>query len=379
MRSLALLGLGVGFLAILVAAAPLASSGSDPIVNLRWTPYAANPVLPVGPAGSWDDMHVVGGPVLLVNGTYRTWYVGSSDNLGWSTGTATSTDGIHWTKYAGNPILPGDGGSQVLHENGTYKMWYTYAVPDAYSVPWQVRYATSADGIHWEQVLNESVLNVTAGAWDSGTLSVGPVVHGASGYRMWYGATADGMVWRVGLATSRDGISWTKYPGNPIIVPPLAGSWDDFRVHPSSILEAEGELVMWYVSDDTSLVQRIGVATSTDGIHWTAKATPVLDVGANGTWDSGSLSRLSVVRQGDSFRMWFTGINTPSGFTGHWQVGYATASLSGSQPEGPVAPGFLVSGSSALPTVVPLLAASLAGAGLGAMAYAAVDRSRRRP
>lgn len=353
---------------------------TEPWFQLHWNIDPENPVLTAGPAGSWDGMHVVGGPVLFVNGAYRTWYVGSGTNTVWGTGTATSTDGIHWTKDAGNPIIPYDGGSQVVYENHTYKMWYTYAAPDAYAVPWQIRYATSTDGVKWTQVVNWSVLNVTAGAWDSGTLNVGPVLHDASGYRMWYGATADGMRWSAGLATSPDGVHWTKYAGNPIIVPPLAGNWDDFRVHPSSILVDAGQLVMWYVSDDTSLVQRIGVANSADGIHWTAKATPVLDVGANGSWDAGSLSRPFVLRRGNDFQMWFTGINTPSGFTGHWQVGYASTNLSALQPPGPtLPPGPATLASFGVPSLLLASTGSLAGAGVGAATYAVLDRSRRRP
>lgn len=367
----------------------LAVAGTlNPAVGLVWTRYAGNPVLTPGPAGAWDGMHVVGGPVLLVNGTYRLWYVGSNDNLYWATGTATSTDGIHWEKYAGNPILPGDGGSQILFDNGTYRMWYTYAYPDAYSVPWQVDYATSADGIHWTPVVNYSVLNVTAGAWDSYTLSAGPVLHNETGYWMWYGATADEMVWRVGLASSPDGIHWTKYAGNPIIVPPFAGSWDDFRVHPTSLLEIQGELVMWYVSDDTNLVQRIGIATSTDGVHWTPSPKPVVDLGGRGTWDSGSLSRASVLWQGNDFRMWYTGRDGSDGFNGHWQIGYATASLERT-PNGTAPPGSpgtskgdplgIVTALDPAPSrTLAVAAATFAGTGLGASGFAALDRIRPR-
>jgi len=198
-----------------------------------------------------------------------------------------------------------------------------------------VDYAVSTDGVHWTPGANGSVLNVTPGAWDSYTLSPGPVVHDASGYRMWYAATADQMVWRVGLATSPDGIHWTKYAGNPIIVPPFAGSWDDFRVTPSCVLVEDGQLVMWYVSDDTNLTQRIGVAYSEDGIHWTPSPAPALDVGDNGSWDEGSLSRVSVLQQGTLLRMWYTGLDTRSGFTGHWAIGLATATTNESVPPPP--------------------------------------------
>ena len=359
-------------LALLVVVAPLSSGASSPYTRLQWTVYAENPVLAPGPHGTWDDLHVVGGPVLFVNGTYRTWYVGSGDNLVWGTGTATSTDGIHWTKDPSNPVLPYDGGSQVLYENGTYRMWYSYSNPDAYAVPWQVRYATSADGVHWTPVGNYSVLNVTAGAGDAYTLSPGPVIQDAAGYRMWYGATEDEMVWRVGLATSPDGIHWTKYPGNPIIVPPFAGSWDDFRVHPQYILQTADGLVMWYVSDDTSLVQRIGVAVSADGVDWTPNPEPILDIGAPGTWDSGSLSRLSIVQQGENLTMWFTGRSGTSGFDGTWQVGMARAVLNGHHEDA-------IAATTASAGVAILATGGGAATGAGLFLAAGVIRKRPRP
>ena len=373
MRSLLVPALLAAILGTLLALAPVASSASDPFLSLRWTPLAANPILTPGPAGAWDSMHVVGGPVLRVNGTYMMWYVGSADNLYWSTGLATSPDGVHWTKYAGNPVLPSAGGSSVLYENGTYRMWYSIDSPNAYAVPAPIHYATSTDGIHWTDVVNDSVLNVTAGAWDGYTLAPGPVIHNETGYWMWYAATADQMEWRPGLARSPDGIHWTKYAGNPIIVPPFAGSWDDFRVNPTAVLQINGELVLWYVSDDTNLVQRIGVAVSTDGTHWTPSSMPALDIGAPGTWDGGSLSHAAVVQTGQALTMWFTGLETGSGFTGHWQVGVAHAELEAhGESQGILGPPPSAVGAGAL------LLATAGGAGAGAGGYVAAVALRRR-
>jgi len=39
-----------------------------------WEKYADNPVLEVGPSGSWDDKVVAAPCVILVDGIYKMWY-----------------------------------------------------------------------------------------------------------------------------------------------------------------------------------------------------------------------------------------------------------------------------------------------------------------
>ena len=66
-------------------------------------------------------------------------------------------DGVTWQKHTGNPVLgPGDPGDwdsayrgqiALIEDGGLYKMWYSGG---AFSGPWQVGYATSADGLVWD-------------------------------------------------------------------------------------------------------------------------------------------------------------------------------------------------------------------------------------
>jgi len=43
------------------------------------------------------------------------------------------------------------------------------------------------------------------------------VVRDGDEYKLWYSGY-DGKTWRIGLATSRDGINWTKDHRNPVLV-----------------------------------------------------------------------------------------------------------------------------------------------------------------
>jgi hypothetical protein len=103
-----------------------------------WTKHPLNPVLTMGNAGQWDDarVHI---PVVVHDsaaGLYYMFYTGMNRATEiQKIGFATSSDGIAWRKYSGNPVLaPGPSGSwdqktlvigAVIMVRDTFRMWYT--------------------------------------------------------------------------------------------------------------------------------------------------------------------------------------------------------------------------------------------------------------
>jgi hypothetical protein len=101
-------------------------------------PYAASdPVISLGPSGSWDGDFICSPTVIKEESIYRMWYEGEEFDTpvgGERIGYAYSIDGINWRKYDGNPvIMEGQSGSfdedgtfnpMVLKDGNTYKMWY---------------------------------------------------------------------------------------------------------------------------------------------------------------------------------------------------------------------------------------------------------------
>jgi sucrose-6-phosphate hydrolase SacC (GH32 family) len=153
------------------------------------------------------------------------WYTGMDSDGKFRIGYATSSDGINWKKYAGNPVLnlgsTGTWDSDVVRVNAvikdgmTYRMWY---VGNGHN---RIGYATSTDGTHWTKYAGNPVLDVgSSPGWDQGLVSFAGIIFDSGVYKMWYsggGATVfDGSV-RIGYATSPDGIRWTRYPGNPVL------------------------------------------------------------------------------------------------------------------------------------------------------------------
>lgn len=174
----------------------------------------------------------------------------------------------------------------------------------------------------WTKHTGTPVLTVgSAGEWDSKYVESGAVVFDNGAYRMWYSGS-DGSSWAIGCATSPDGITWTKNPGNPVLRPGDKGTWDDAAVFSPSIIYDNGIFQMWYSGEGA--FTKIGYATSPDGVMWTKNpGNPVLDlsVGAN-TWENGGVYYASVLQVGGQYKMWYTGFCTLATST----IGYAESS-----------------------------------------------------
>lgn len=127
---------------------------------------------------------------------------------------AESIDGVNWTRKS-SPVVSSFGNSAVIKNGATY---YMFAEASTQLAAGPIQVLTSSDGINWT-VANNSAITVGVG-WDSANLYpffAAIVYHGT--WYGFYGATANisTTAFSLGLATSPDGINWTKYPGNPVI------------------------------------------------------------------------------------------------------------------------------------------------------------------
>jgi hypothetical protein len=116
------------------------------------------------------------------------------------------------------------------------------------------------------------------GQWDAAGIERVAVIRvGREDWRMWYACT--GQRHSIGLATSKDGVRWTKHPGNPVLEP--TELWEEGYLSPSSVLQVNGKFYLYYwapghVFADPKTgklpppkMKYIALATSEDGIHWT--------------------------------------------------------------------------------------------------------------
>jgi len=82
---------------------------------------------------------------------------------------------------------------------------------------------------------------------------------------MWYTGN-DGADQRIGYATSSDGVDWTKDANNPVLDLGSAGSWDDVHVFIPWVIDDGSTFHMWYTGNDGTNLLRIGYATDTSRV-----------------------------------------------------------------------------------------------------------------
>ena len=331
------------FTAFTLAMLFTASILTNSLAQTAWTKYTDNPVLDLGASGSWESNSIYHPHIIFDNTTYHMWYSawdGNNERIGY----ATSKDGIHWKKYDENPILdPGPSGDwddrgvlagPVLVENDTLKMWYLAE----YSL--KTGLAISTDGVNWTKYDNPATTTAPhahsdpvlqpgmIGSWDDeGGWMVSVLIDGGI-YEGWY-VGDDGGNERLGYATSEDGIHWSKYDDPATTDPPYAesdpvldlgpqGSWDASDIEQCQVIKNGETYQMWYTAALGNLKQT-GYATSTDGMHWTKfDGNPVLKDGPFHTWDNIEACVSSVLFQDPIYKMWYNGYNG-----GHVRIGYA--------------------------------------------------------
>jgi len=300
--------------------------------NNTWTKYGGTPVMTAGSSGSWDESGV-SQPTLLRASPYAMWYAGWNTSDVESIGYATSNYGINWTKYASNPVLiPGTSGKwddygvygpSVIKDGSTYKMWYagfSYANSLA-----QIGYATSTDGITWTKYSGNPVLTKGSSVdFDANGATHPSIIKDGSTYKMWYGGKSKSGWWQIGYATSPDGITWTKYSGNPVVTYGSSGSWNYWGVDSPSVVKDGSTYHMLFIGLKSKNEGAIGYATSTDGINWTEDPSNPQFSKSWEDFESINVGHPSLLKDSNEsvFEAYYRGKNSSP----TWAIGYGAAS-----------------------------------------------------
>jgi sucrose-6-phosphate hydrolase SacC (GH32 family) len=198
-----------------------------------------------------------------------------------------------------DPVLSRDPFSDALNPSIVGRV-NLYSVFDG---QWHTALATSDDAGRWQK--QGIVLHAAPGDYIAGN---GSALSYAGQFWYWYeiGAKASP---RITLARSPDAKSWHREPGLALDLGP-AGSWDERAVADPYVIRIEPFFYMYYLGQDRAVRQRIGVARSTDGIHWEKlRSNPILELddeaglGEPAVWQShGFYWMLYTVREFDEQR-----------------------------------------------------------------------------
>jgi predicted GH43/DUF377 family glycosyl hydrolase len=282
------------------------------------------PVLSPVP-NQWDSSDVLNPSVVFHDQQFWNFYSGFDGSV-WSTGLATSPDGIAWTRR-GRKLSPDRGyiaaNGSALWRNGEFLYWYEEGDKDG---PLRICLARSSDGLHMRKE-SQPVLDVGPyQSWDERDVA-DPYVIEAAGWLYMYYLGQDRAVpphQRIGVARSRDGVSWEKLRSNPIIDMPAPGTggMDERGLGEPAVFVWRGHYWMLLTGRDEHDHRKLAALWSNDGVHWTRQ--PQIFSGDQ-PWNSTVLCDPTVIVTDAGVRVWFGGGDQPRPDEGlHGQIGVGT-------------------------------------------------------
>ena len=223
----------------------LATAPRDGFDGVTWS-IRPEPVIDVGPEGSWDETHVLDPAAILVDGTVYLYYTAVSPKADRAVCLAFSQDGKNFQKHPGNPVAIG-GAPEIVLRDGTFYLYYWKKKPSG--TGYQIHCARSADGMAFEEYGSEPVLPVgPQGSWDSHTVETPRIfTEGGAYYMVYCGSDRyNDYPWHAGLAVSRDLLHWEKFGGNPIFSRGEEGAWDEGAIWFTTVEKIGDRYYMWY-------------------------------------------------------------------------------------------------------------------------------------
>jgi len=140
-----------------------------------------------------------------------------------------------------------------------------------------------------------------SGLQEQGVHYPGVILDGST-YKMWYGGS-DGTYYRIFYATSPDGLSWTRQGLALDLGPP--GAMDDSSVFAPFVLREGSTYKMWYTGGDGSN-NRVMYVESNDGINWGTRELN-LDLGTPGSEESAHVQFPHILVEGGTYHLWYVG------------------------------------------------------------------------
>ena len=289
--------------------------GGDPALTFALD-ERAEPVLSEPGQEALNPSVVPGQPLLNFYSRFdgRAWHTAmatSADGIGWqSRGTILSPDARTWE----GSYIAANG--SALIEGG--KWWYWYQAGPK---------PTPRIGLLRQGAVREPAPVVGYGpymSWDERAIADPDAIRIGPYFYLYYLGQdrADPPRQRLGLARSRDGVHWEKLRANPILSPGGPGAFDENGVGEPAVWQFHGFYWMLFTGRDRGERRRLGLARSTDGVHW--RKLPQVFAGAE-AWDSEVICDPTVAVDGEEIRVWFGGgdaAKPDEGIDG--RIGYGT-------------------------------------------------------
>lgn len=215
----------------------------------NWVKNPSVPVLVPGQSGAWDETVFAGGIIKDAN-QYKLYYSGGRNYSGpYQIGMATSDDAVQFTKL-NNPIistLPNEYSvnvSDVIKYNNFYYMYFTsidYEILKNY----KINLAISSDGIHFERYAGNPILTSTFN-WEGNEGVSNPSVMFENGvFTMIYERHETNNT-KFGFAISTDGKNFQKQSSYIFGMENVLNNWATLDVGYPNIRKINNQIRVYY-------------------------------------------------------------------------------------------------------------------------------------
>jgi predicted GH43/DUF377 family glycosyl hydrolase len=308
------------------------TAGGDPNLTFAFD-ERAEPVLGTGAA--WDSHDALAPSVIAWWGPGLLNFYSGYDGATWRTSVAYSMDGLRWKPADAASLAPdphtweggyiaGNGSAMVGSgpaPGDREEFWYFYVAGPRNAG--RIGFARQKLGHAWRKGPSPVLENGPFESWDERAVADPYVVHIYPYLYLYYLGQdrADPPRQRLGVARSTDGVHWDKLRANPILEPGPPGSFDEAGDGEPAVWQSHGYYWMLFTGRDFSEIRRLGLARSTDGVHWTK--LPTVFSGAQ-PWDAKVICDPSVIVEGGEIHVWFGGGDVASPDENlHGQIGFA--------------------------------------------------------
>lgn len=179
--------------------------------------------------------------------------------------------------------------------------------------------AASGDGLHFTRNPENPVFAPT-GSWTSGRAIDAEVFPVGDRLFLWFATRDPAMkvqmqgVAAAPLDSDYGRAHWRQLVDGPVLKPELP--WERNCIEAASVMKRDDMLWMFYAGGYNNEPQQIGVASSTDGIHWKRVSNqPLVPNGPPGSWNSSESGHPGVFVDADGVTHLFYQGNNDGGKT----------------------------------------------------------------
>lgn len=235
------------------------------VMDIRW-----GGILPLGELGCFDEHGIFPINVLRHNGLVYAYTCGWSRRVSVSVETGiglaiSHDDGVTFQRVGSGPVL-----STSLHEpclvgdafvrviDGVFHMWYIFGTQWKQYSPgsspdrtYKIGHATSADGLRWEKEEGRRIISDSISTDESQALPTVISIDGRHHMFFCFRESFDfrsgkGRGYRIGHAWSDDLSNWTRDDEVPALLPGMPGEWDSETQCYPHVFECDGRVLLLY-------------------------------------------------------------------------------------------------------------------------------------